>query len=329
MTKKCIGCGVKLQDKDSTKVGYITDIENDLCERCFRIRNYGEYKKVDKDNVSYLKILEDINNSDDLVLFVIDLFNLNKEVYELARRIKVPCLIVLTKRDLFAKDIYNQKFIDRIYDIPVHIQDYALISSKNNEGFDDLFTKIKKYQTSKNVYVVGLTNAGKSTMINKIISLYFNSNSNITTSMLPSTTLDTIEIPLGDDLTFIDTPGIIDNSIENVIDAKTLKRITPKKTIRPITYQIKVNQSIVIEELLQIDIPKDNNITLFFANNLNIMRYYKKHTVNNNLVKHEFVIEKTSDILISGLGFIKVMKPCKLVLYTLDNVEVSLRKALI
>ena len=59
------------------------------------------------------------------------------------------------------------------------------------------------------------------------------------------------------------------------------------------------------------------------------MRYYKKHTVNNNLVKHEFVIEKTSDILISGLGFIKVMKPCKLVLYTLDNVEVSLRKALI
>ena len=329
MTKKCIGCGVKLQDKDSTKVGYITDIENDLCERCFRIRNYGEYKKVDKDNVSYLKILEDINNSDDLVLFVIDLFNLNKEVYELARRIKVPCLIVLTKRDLFAKDIYNQKFIDRIYDIPVHIQDYALISSKNNEGFDDLFTKIKKHQTSKNVYVVGLTNAGKSTMINKIISLYFNSNSNITTSMLPSTTLDTIEIPLGDDLTFIDTPGIIDNSIENVIDAKTLKRITPKKTIRPITYQIKVNQSIVIEELLQIDIPKDNNITLFFANNLNIMRYYKKHTVNNNLVKHEFVIEKTSDILISGLGFIKVMKPCKLVLYTLDNVEVSLRKALI
>ena len=238
-------------------------------------------------------------------------------------------MIVLTKRDLFAKDIYNQKFIDRIYDIPVHIQDYALISSKNNEGFDDLFTKIKKYQTSKNVYVVGLTNAGKSTMINKIISLYFNSNSNITTSMLPSTTLDTIEIPLGDDLTFIDTPGIIDNSIENVIDAKTLKRITPKKTIRPITYQIKVNQSIVIEELLQIDIPKDNNITLFFANNLNIMRYYKKHTVNSNLVKHEFVIEKTSDILISGLGFIKVMKPCKLVLYTLDNVEVSLRKALI
>jgi ribosome biogenesis GTPase A len=147
--------------------------------------------------------------------------------------------------------------------------------------------------------------------------------------MLPSTTLDTIEIPLSYDLTFIDTPGIIDNSIENVIDAKTLKRITPKKTIRPITYQIKVNQSIVIEELLQIDIPKDNNITLFFANNLNIMRYYKKHTVNSNLVKHEFVIEKTSDILISGLGFIKVMKPCKLVLYTLDNVEVSLRKALI
>ena len=49
---------------------------------------------------------------------------------------------------------------------------------------------IKKYKTTKNVYLVGNTNAGKSTLINKIIDNYSIDKAEITISSMPSTTLN-------------------------------------------------------------------------------------------------------------------------------------------
>ena len=43
---KCIGCGSILQDTDKNKDGYVLDINNKLCQRCFRIRYYNEYKNI-------------------------------------------------------------------------------------------------------------------------------------------------------------------------------------------------------------------------------------------------------------------------------------------
>ena len=34
--------GVKLQDENVLGEGYTTSIEKDYCQRCFRIKNYGE-----------------------------------------------------------------------------------------------------------------------------------------------------------------------------------------------------------------------------------------------------------------------------------------------
>ena len=46
LKKKCIGCGVELQFEDKTKEGYVPEEkfvteENLLCQRCFKIKNYG------------------------------------------------------------------------------------------------------------------------------------------------------------------------------------------------------------------------------------------------------------------------------------------------
>ena len=64
--KNCTGCGVLLQDENVLQEGYTTSIDNDICQRCFRMKNYGEYQVVTKSNEEYLKILkEDINNACD------------------------------------------------------------------------------------------------------------------------------------------------------------------------------------------------------------------------------------------------------------------------
>lgn len=329
MTKKCSGCGAILQTSNGKEIGYVRDSNQELCERCFRIRHYGEYQTVEKDNQAYLEILKEISKTGDLVILVVDLFNINQEVRSLAAQITNPCLLVLTKRDLFPKDIYNQKFITYTQEFAPHIVDQVIISSQNNFQFDSLYDKIKKYQQSQTVYVVGLTNAGKSTMLNKLIQNYSDLTREITTSMLPSTTIQTIAIPFSSDLTLVDTPGILDHSIANVVTPSVLKRITPKKMIRPITYQIKVDQSIVIDELVRIDVKAKNDITLFFSSNLKIERYYKNHDRFIHYQRYDLKVPRNHDIIIAGLGFIKVVKPTIITLYTLENVEVSIRPSLI
>ena len=54
----CVGCGITLQKDEKNKLGYTKDIEKKLCERCFRIRNYGEYKTVTKQNKEFITILK-------------------------------------------------------------------------------------------------------------------------------------------------------------------------------------------------------------------------------------------------------------------------------
>ena len=53
-------------------------------------------------------------------------------------------------------------------------------------------------------------------MINKILYNYSNNNTVITTSNLPSTTIDSIKVKVNEDLTLIDTPGLLDN--EDIIE---------------------------------------------------------------------------------------------------------------
>ena len=52
MSKKCLGCGVILQDMDANQDGYVEDMSHDICQRCFMIKNYGHNKSIDKTKVS-------------------------------------------------------------------------------------------------------------------------------------------------------------------------------------------------------------------------------------------------------------------------------------
>lgn len=332
MNKRCIGCGALLQTKNIDAIGYIKEenlVKNSLCERCFRIRNYGDYKIIAKDNNEYLNILEDISKTNDLVILVVDVFCVNDRLNDIGKILKNPVLLVLSKRDVLPHDIYEQKILDYMDKFSLNIVDKILISSNKNYQLDELFEMINKYKKSKNVYIVGYSNAGKSTLINKLLYNYSNNETTITTSILPSTTLDKIEIKLNDDLTLIDTPGLIDsNNIINMVSGKELKKIIPSKEIKPITYQIKNKQYIKIDNYAVIDCLEITNITLFFSEKLKIDRFFNSYN-NKNLEKHSFILNAGKDIVINGLGFIKVSKNCKIDIYTMHNVNVFVRDSLI
>lgn len=228
MMKKCKGCGSNLQFKNPQLEGFIQEKnyeKSDLCERCFRIRNYGEYKKVEKTNQDFFPILDSIASTNDLVVLVIDLFNIPKNL-EILKRLKNDILLVFTKRDIFPLSLQDEKLLEYISILGLHPVDQIIVSSNKNYHFDELIEKIRNYQKSKNVYVVGYTNAGKSTMMNHLIYNYSDLTDQITTSILPSTTLNQIEVTLDENLTLIDTPGILeDGNIMNLLDSKSLKKV--------------------------------------------------------------------------------------------------------
>ena len=331
--KYCIGCGVKLQDSNMLFDGYTADLSNDICSRCFRLKNYGEYQISVKSNSEYIEILKNINETKDLVLYVIDLLNIEKDIRMIREYINNRLILVLTKRDILPRSIKDEKIKDYFSKLGLEYQDIIIISAKKNYNIDELLLLIKKHKSSKNVYVVGHTNVGKSTLIKKIMKNYSNAECDLTISPLPSTTLNKINIKLSDDLTLIDTPGLIDRgNIVHYVDFSFLKKISPKKEIKPKTYQIKPGQCLIVSELLRIDYTtgNKNSFTLFFSNDLKIKKYNgKKNNTMTDIIKRTLEVGYHQDLVINGMGFVKITEKAVIDVYIDKNVEIFIRDSLI
>ena len=165
------------------------------------------------------------------------------------------------------------------------------------------------------------------------IKSYSNNSTVVTTSILPATTLNTINVKLNDDLNIIDTPGLIysENYLTNA-EVYVVKKITPNKEIKPRTYQMKPNQSIIIENYGRIDYLSDhkNSFTLYISNDVKVNRI--KLNTNDylrDLQKYEFNTVSNKDIVIDGLCFLKMVNPAIINVYTKEKVNVFERNNLI
>ncbi len=334
LEKTCKGCGVVLQDQNVLQEGYTTSLENDICQRCFRMKNYGEYQVITKSNEEYLNILKSVGETKDLVLYITDLLNLEKNIEQIRSIIPNKMILVLNKKDVLPKSVKETKLIQYLEEKDIRFEEVIVISVSKNYNIDYLLKRIKFYQTTKNVYVVGHTNAGKSSLINKLIQNYSDNSQELTMSPLPSTTLNMVKIEINDYLTLIDTPGLVDTgSILNHIDSSMVKKISPRKEIKPKTYQLRVNQAIIIEDLVRIDYVEGekNSFTLFVSNDLKVKRLLNASNKSDlkDLNKVTYQVKYDEDLVINGLGFIKIVNKGVVDVYIDKNVETFTRKSLI
>ena len=324
---RCKGCGIKLQIDNINELGYTTSIDNSICHRCFRLKNYGEYKTVSLDNEDYNKIIESIPSTS-LIVYVVDILSLN--LRDIKR--KENSILVLTKYDILPKSTSEFKIITKLKEEYPEFIDIICISSLKNYNLDKLYNSIKKNYHNNSVYLVGNTNSGKSTLLNKLIKNYGEDTSaEVTVSMYPSTTLDKVEINLND-ITFIDTPGLIDNgNFVNILSAKDLKKITPVKEIKPKSCQISGIGSIEIDKFLRIDYEtkEKNSFVIYTARGVESKFIsYKKNTYKD-LSKSSYILDYNQDIVLPGLGFIKFTKPIKVTIYTDKRIKAYVRNNLI
>ena len=319
MTKKCIGCGAELT-LEKGKLGYTKNIESDLCTRCFNIKNYNKYEKVDHlEEVN--TIIKEVKASNDIVIFVVDVFNLSNKIKEIVDYLNNNVILCITKYDLV--DIDESKILNYLN---INTLGTIVISSKNNYNLDNLMKLIEENQKSNNVYLVGYTNAGKSTLINKIIKNYSNNNYELTTSVLPSTTLNFVKVNVNDNLTLIDTPGIIVSNIIDYLDEEEIKKVIPRKKIKPQIYQIKTEQTIMVDSFLGIKIKPYNTVVFYGADGLKYIRYY--NDIETSLKVKKIKVSDNSELIINGFGIIKIKKQTEVKLYLQGNIDIEIRKAL-
>lgn len=331
MNKVCIGCGSKLQTLDKNKEGYINPKVYEkatLCERCFKIKYYGEAYVTDnpKDKTSLIKMINDSKKS---VVYLVDTLTISKESLSVIDSLSNKVYLVLTKRDLLPKSVKNSKLKEYISNLTL-IKDVFVISALKNNGVTELYNELIK-NNEKSVYVIGYTSSGKSTFINKLLTLNGKSD-NITTSSLPNTTLECINIKLNDKLTLIDTPGFVsENSSYNFIDVDIYKKLLPKSVIKPKVYTIKKDFMIILGDILRIEnnSNEDVNLVFYFKNEINLN---KMRSIRNELLKDKDKLDvkvSDKDIVLEGLGYIKVVGYANLTMYTLNKKMISVRNKMI
>lgn len=331
MNKVCIGCGSKFQTLDKNKEGYINPKVYEkatLCERCFKIKYYGEAYVTDnpKDKTSLIKMINDSKKS---VVYLVDTLTISKESLSVIDSLSNKVYLVLTKRDLLPKSVKNSKLKEYISNLTL-IKDVFVISALKNNGVTELYNELIK-NNEKSVYVIGYTSSGKSTFINKLLTLNGKSG-NITTSSLPNTTLECINIKLNDKLTLIDTPGFVsENSSYNFIDVDIYKKLLPKSVIKPKVYTIKKDFMIILGDILRIEnnSNEDVNLVFYFKNEIKLN---KMRSIRNKLLKDKDKLDvkvSDKDIVLEGLGYIKVVGYANLTMYTLNKKMISVRNKMI
>lgn len=333
MSKNCIGCGVILQCEDSYEDGYVNPsaFENTvMCRRCFRLKHYGEYKVTNKSNSYYKGIIKDVFKMNELVLHIVDIFNLGNIDY-IYSKVFSPAILVLSKIDILPKSVNEERLINYFKKKYPKYKDVIAISSDKNYNMDELLSKIIELKNSKEVYVMGNSNAGKSTFINKMIKNYTENNNFIVTSCMPSTTLNVISIKINDDLTLLDTPGIInEGDIVNYLPEEVVKHINVKHEINPRIYQLKGNRSLILDNIGRIDTLNDTNLSIYISNNISIsLANFENNLKYRDLKLTKIHVDSGEDLVIEGLCFIKVTNDTIFEIYMPKGTSVYTRDKII
>ncbi len=333
MNKKCLGCGCVLQTDKANEEGFVKSSvyeKSDYCERCFKIIHYGEYSVLDK-KIDTDGIVRNIN-SDNVasVAFLIDALNINDNIKKYISKFKNNKYLIITKKDVLPKSLKEKKLIEYIKNNIYDTDNIMFVSSFKNYNIDAFINKAMN-DGVKRLYIVGFTNSGKSTFINHILTSLSKSPV-ITTSSIPNTTASYITIKLNNKLTVVDTPGFIDNNaIYNFIDYSRVVKLYPKKEIKVKTFQVKSGYSIVINDILRIE--NTSNKSNSFSFYMNDKLRYEKVNIKNDKLKIlqnlEYEINEPTDLLINGLGFIRITKVGSIKIYSLDNRLISKRKSMI
>lgn len=358
MSTYCKGCGAALQNENPKDIGYVPSLDAVYCQRCFKIRHYGEVTINMQQGIESDETFKKINEIDGVVFWIVDLFAFESSLIPNINQ-KLPgkdIVMVLTKRDLLPKTLTVEKIsqfvMSRLEQEGIVIRDLLLSGHllKENEesilSIDYIKQAMDYYREDKDVIFMGMANVGKSTILNRL-----NQNTDLTTSRNPGTTLDLVPMQQ-DGYTIYDTPGIENHhSVLTYLPIKDLKTVIPTKPIRPLVSQIYENQSFAAAGLARLDVVVSGKASVvgYFSRSVTIHRgklekadaLWKNHLnemlspcLDTSLVTmhtyHSPMMGEKMDVVIHGIGWFCISGDIKEVFVKVHKgIFVTFRKAMI
>ena len=373
ISKKCAGCGIELQFEDEKKEGYVPEekfiMEGDLlCQRCFKIKNYGKNSVNNFKSEDYSKeVLKSVKKSD-IILPIFDIIDFegsfSEEILDYLRDYR--SIVLVNKTDLLPGFVHPAEIADWIKDrlaeediVPENI---AFISAKNKYGINGVIRKIKSVFPSGKVkaVVLGVSNVGKSSVINLLLG-----KNKITTSKYSGTTLKSINNKIPDtNITITDTPGLIpkEKRLSDMISVETGLKLVPAGEISRKTFKLGDGQIFMFDAFCRFKV-KENEIEdetegkniykpMFSAYSSKNVKFHvakeervedllqgdffeilkgeeKKKYFENKFVTFETTVEENEDLVISGLGWINVKRgPLTIELTVPEGVKVIVRPSI-
>lgn len=352
ISKKCTGCGMELQFEDEKKEGYVPEekfiMEGDLlCQRCFKIKNYGKNSVNNFKSEDYSKeVLNSVKKSD-IILPIFDIIDFEgsftEEILDYLR--DYMSIVLVNKTDLLPGFVHPTEIADWIKDrlaeediVPENI---AFISAKSKYGINGVIRKIKSIFPDKKVkaVVLGVSNVGKSSVINLLLG-----KNKITTSKYSGTTLKSINNKIPDtNITITDTPGLIpkEKRLSDMISVETGLKLVPAGEISRKTFKLEEGQVFMFDAFCWFKV-KENNIVnkteeetgykpIFSAYSSKNVKFHltkeerveellegdffellkgeeKKKYFENEFVTFKTTVKENEDLAISGLGWINVKR---------------------
>ena len=353
ISKKCTGCGMELQFEDEKKEGYVPEekfiTEGDLlCQRCFKIKNYGKNSVNNFKSEDYSKeVLNSVKKSD-IILPIFDIIDFEgsftEEILDYLRDYR--SIVLVNKTDLLPGFVHPTEIADWIKDrlaeediVPENI---AFISAKSKYGINGVIRKIKSIFPDKKVKVVvlGVSNVGKSSVINLLLG-----KNKITTSKYSGTTLKSINNKIPDtDITITDTPGLIpkEKRLSDMISVETGLKLVPSGEISRKTFKLEEGQVFMFDAFCRFKVKENkakNNDTaeekkykpIFSVYSSKNVKFHvtkeerveellegdffdvlkgeeKKKYFENEFVTFKTTVKENEDLVISGLGWINVKR---------------------
>lgn len=221
----CSGCGAHLHCAATNVPGFMPsekftlfskeELASQLCQRCDFLQRYNVALNVTVPADEYPKLMSQIQLNNSLVVILVDLLDFPCSVWPGIVNLigeKHSIYLVGNKVDLLPKD--DKFYLERIKKSlkeslkangigrNAKIRDVSLISAKTGYGVENLVTKLlRDMRKGEDVYLIGCTNSGKSTLFNMLMQtdLCALDNADLmtraTTSLWPGTTLNLLKFP--------------------------------------------------------------------------------------------------------------------------------------
>lgn len=246
--KRCSGCGVPLQTDNPEGAGYIPpekfDDPRGLCQRCFRIKHYGEFRSVSVKDFPFSEVSKEV----DLICFIVDAVDFEGSWALGELKDKNNIWLILNKTDLLP---FSKEEIERwIRDEIGWEGKLFLVSAKKGWGLKGFWEELRFTHKGKRVAFMGVTNVGKSSLLSRLLS-----DDSITVSPWPGTTIDLVERKLPDGTIFLDMPGLIPvGRLYDILCPDCQKKVIPSKKLSGKVFFLNISKSLLLGGLSSLTI---------------------------------------------------------------------------